>query len=391
MSKFKLESNFLILIIYIFTMTLSKMTISIQDFNLLKQELQKKISSPEQNSWMIEKISKDLSTFYNLRITQAMIENTIATSQESSCFVRYQIINNNIKVKFVSKILENPQSGTHIYYEVITNTLNELAKCIKIPNVDFIAYLSDLTDKPSYTSPVFTFCKSHYHKGIILIPDPLSIGYARGNILEKVKLGNEKYPWNLKEEKAFWRGAPTGYDYWRIDNYKQMPRFGLAKLSKELPAFIDAKFNQLLSFFSDQDVRMALSEAGYVDTSISIEEHMRYKYQILIDGLTASWPRSYWQLFSNSVIIKQDSGWDLWYYDNLKPFVHYIPYKHETKEDLIEQIKWAKNHDNEVSKIVQKANEFAAENLKYSDLLCYIYLALAEYAKLQDFDLSDNQ
>ena len=123
---------------------------------------------------------------------------------------------------------------------------------------------------------------------------------------------------------------------------------------------------------------------GYLGNYCSVAEYIKYKYQILIDGNTTAWERAYWQLFSNSVIFKQNSNKIQWYYEGLKPWIHYIPIENDIS-DLPEKIKWALNNDEKVYEISQNAQKFAHENLNYEDILYYIYLLLTEYAKLQKF------
>lgn len=49
---------------------------------------------------------------------------------------------------------------------------------------------------------------------------------------------------------------------------------------------------------------------------------------------------------------------------------HYIPVKRDLS-NLVEQINWAKNHDNLVQKISKQAQMFANEHLTSDRILCY--------------------
>ncbi len=52
-------------------------------------------------------------------------------------------------------------------------------------------------------------------------------------------------------------------------------------------------------------------------------------------------------LAGGSLVLKQDSKYYEHFYKELKPYVHYVPFKHDLS-DLLQQIQWAKDHDEEV-------------------------------------------
>ena len=116
--------------------------------------------------------------------------------------------------------------------------------------------------------------------------------------------------------------------------------------------------------------------------TMSIEDHMQYKYQILVDGNSAPWTRGFWQLHCNSLIFKQTSNYIQWYYSLLEPYVHYIPFDYDCA-DLIEKIEWAKQNDEKAQEIIKNANFIAENCLKYSDLLLYLYWVITKYAQSQ--------
>ena len=113
-------------------------------------------------------------------------------------------------------------------------------------------------------------------------------------------------------------------------------------------------------------------------------QQIQYKYQLLIDGNSCSYGRAFWQLFSNSVILKQDSDAIQWYYRALIPYVHYVPIKHDL-EDLQSQLAWVLAHDTDAKKISKQAQMFATRNLSNKQILYYTYLLLCAYATLQKF------
>lgn len=344
--------------------------------NDLKSELQEKINN-EIPQWISEQITNQLKDFTSSGITEQMIEKTI---ENNPYLTRYKIINGNLILK--SKL--SPELlGNHY---ALTSALEHLCSLVPMPNVDFCLCLHDATgDYSNYLAPVFSFCSKLTDKNIILIPDTGCLYNAKNNVLvEQVKAGTLQYPWHVKQQMAFWRGSTTGGIY-TIDNYKQMPRAKLVRTSRKFPQALDAKFNNIVQM-GDNKVEAKLIELNYVSSGLPVVEHLKYKYQILIDGNSASWERAYWQLFSNSVILKQESEWTQWYYCKLKPYNHYIPFRHDV-EDLPEKINWAIDHDERVQEIIKNANQVAQECLNYSDMLLYLYVAIVNYSKLQKFSI----
>lgn len=201
--------------------------------------------------------------------------------------------------------------------------------------------------------------------------------------MKEIEEACSSYPWDSKIPISFWRGSTTGATLtFTLNNFRNYPRYKLVYLSFLYPKIIDARFNFLTQV--DEKLKEHLHKWGYIGNTLSTANHLRYKYQILIDGNTCAYTRAYWQLFSNCLIFKQTSNNIQWYYRLLKDGIHYIPIAWDCS-DLPEKIQWAKKHDKEAQQIVENANQLARENLRLEDIYLYIYLLLTEYAKLQKF------
>lgn len=327
----------------------------------------KKINNPIPE-WITKRIQEDLSYFHK-GIKKELIKKTFDESQMQA-LVEFEIINNQVQIKRTKQLaLSELKSRLNI----ITNFLKDLCKLIKIPNVNFIVNLGDggnAQNTNTFKVPIFVFSKDRSKSlQTILMPDSEVISS---------KFKSYDFPYDKKIDKAIWRGSTTGGAY-SINNYEFHPRYKLVKLAAQFPDLIDAKFNNLV--FIDNEVKDKFHKLNYVSKSLSIADHLKYKYQILVDGNTTSWSRAYWQLFSNSIIFKHNSDNIQWYYDCLVPYVHYIPVKNDFS-DLIEKINWAKKNDDQVKKIIKNANYFANNNLKKEDLFYYMYITLSKYSKL---------
>lgn len=53
-------------------------------------------------------------------------------------------------------------------------------------------------------------------------------------------------------------------------------------------------------------------------------------------------------LAGDSVVFKHESEYYEHFYADLKPYIHYIPYKKDLS-DLVKQVEWAQSHEEEVS------------------------------------------
>jgi len=354
----------------------------------LNAEVQQKIKQgiPE---WMLQRVAKDLIHVPDAGITKELIAKTL--QQDPMCLMLFKIKDGKIEREYNTITTKQAQIDAS---EPIVKVLTELNSYVPLPNVEFIYSIDDAPSswpnmvkfmpRPTtrYLAPVFAPCKHLNDVNVALIPDHHTLNAIYKTILQDVEQGNLKYPWKTKKNQAFWRGSTTG-GLFRIWNYENFPRTKLAKLSVDFPELLDAKFNDVWE--ADDKTHNKLKELNYLGSALPIEHHMHYKYQILIDGNSASWTRAYWQFQCNSVVFKQNSNYMVWHDDLFKPWIHYIPFSYDC-DDLIDSLKWAIKNDDYAQKISQNANKTARECLKYSDILLYFYALITEYAKLQAGD-----
>ncbi len=333
-----------------------------------REEFVLKVLSKEQPEWMLKQIKADLRSFTFSDVTQKMLDETMQDS-DLHFLARFRI-----RDSFLTMYC--PIS--HERVQLMTKALQILCDTVYLPDVDFIVSLHDSADGIDFQAPVFAFAKHINSHRVISIPDFEAL-FGQTAFISQLDNGIRQFPWDKKISKAFWRGATTGGNF-SEDNFLNFPRSKAVTLSLEMPSLIDARFNLLAQCNEPEKIKRKF--AAYFGASASVKDHLRYKYQLLIDGNSCAYSRAYWQLFSNCVILKQSSPNIQWYYSLLKPYEHYIPLQ-ENLDDLAEKILWAKEHDEEVLRIVDNAQKLAKENLKQSDVYYYLYLLLTEYAKLQ--------
>lgn len=186
-------------------------------------------------------------------------------------------------------------------------------------------------------------------KGSIIIP----LEYRRHFLNPLNELKNCKIiPWNKKKDTCIWRGVRTGI------------KSGDMRL-KFVQLYHD-KFNVGICI---KNPKNTIDNKKLIKDSITIEDFLYYKYIISIPGNDKDTGLN-WKLASNSVVLMSKPKIESWLMEGLlKPYVHYVPLN-DNYSNLEEVIKWCKNNDDTVQKIVKNANNFMKqfenfENEKY--------------------------
>lgn len=339
------------------------------------------IKQKSTRSWMGEQIKADLSDFSKEDLNPIRLETTFNYIPSGMLVVHFQIIDQKLYWK---KNWEGQNDMDRV--RKVCGMLNHLCKTTKVANVDFLMTMHDGVLHPLDQSgqskylPMFSFAKRQNVQAI-LFPDPLTENFVR-RTRKHITLAKwvPKYQWRNKKEIAFWRGATTGGDF-TLDNWYEMPRTKLSLLSAYYPDQIDAGYTSLVAM--PQVVKEEILKTLPIVDWVNHKRHLKYKYLVIADGNTCTYPRYYLGLYSGSVVFKDESVDIQWFYKELKPYVHYIPVASDFS-DLPEKVQWAKEHDKEAKKIAQNATAFINHNLKLKHIYAYIGELLNEYAKLQD-------
>ncbi|CAD7681036.1 unnamed protein product [Nyctereutes procyonoides] len=263
--------------------------------------------------------------------------------------------------------------GEHVGFRIFMDAiLLSLTRKVKMPDVEFFVNLGDwpLEKKKSNSQihPIFSWCGSTDSKDIVMptydLTDSVLETMGRVSLDMMSVQANTGPPWESKNSTAVWRGR---------DSRKE--RLELVKLSRKHPELIDAAFTNFFFFKHDESLY------GPIVKHISFFDFFKHKYQINIDGTVAAYRLPY-LLVGDSVVLKQDSIYYEHFYNELQPWTHYIPVK-SNLSDLLEKLKWAKDHDKEAKKIAKAGQEFARNNLMGDDIFCYYFKLFQEYASLQ--------
>jgi hypothetical protein len=345
-------------------------------FSLLQPHHTLKVSD-----WMDRAITRDFKRYQKHGISEELLESTWQACKKHQEFLRYQIIDAKVY---------GPESRIKVL-------LTELVQHYSVPDVDFIYYYEDRLKKDFFkrtkhrdSAPIFVSAKHKQIKHVILFADwNYDIQNKSGGWNFLINTINEEYPkiaWSDKTEKLFWRGTPWDgkhFGMYDFDNWKTIPRGTLVAKSRQNPEWIDASFSEYPTKCVQKNLSQCIEQMGPIEYA-SWEKVLSYKYQMIIDGVTCSFPATQWKLLSGNLCFKQDSDDIQYYYDELIPWKHYIPVQHNLS-DIEDKILWAKKHDKQAQEIAKNGREFALTHLMPEHILLYCYKTLCRYAELQRF------
>jgi len=339
-------------------------------------------------TWMVKQIDNEFKFFEKAKISQDALDETFFTIQirrfyEKDNFIRYRIIDNEIFAYLPEEKIFSKRQFT------FERALKTLSKITKLPDIDIIYSDEDGTpifDRPEsfyemiekdFQAPLLSRAKLKNNNFVILIPDYHDLSHANPMQIKNFLKLNETDLWEKKISKAFWRGTN-----------RRKARYLLAKLSYNNPDIIDAGFleNIYEKNYELDDPAMDVShlEKPYA----SIQEHLKYKYQPVLDGFFCTYPGYKWRLLSNSICFKQESDQIQWFYSALNPYEHYIPIKNDMS-DVFQKISWAQKNDDKCKKISQNATDFVIDNLQIENVYAYLFHLLKKYETTQAFDKKD--
>ena len=108
---------------------------------------------------------------------------------------------------------------------------------------------------------------------------------------------------------------------------------------------------------------------------------IHYKYILDIDGNASTWDATAWKLNSGSVILKTDSNWIQWFYDDYKAWIHYVPIKDDFT-DIQEKFKWCEENQEKCEIIIYNAKQLFQKIYRHHNVVKYT-VALLEKTLLE--------
>lgn len=173
--------------------------------------------------------------------------------------------------------------------------------------------------------------------------------------------------WNARSETVLWRGATSGSGIISSPEMTPdhlLPRVQLCLVAKNIPG-TDMKITNIAQSKNPDLHRDRLKQAGIMGARLPVEAWVGHKFAIDIDGNTNSFGTMLQRLILGCCVLKVGGaeGWSQWYYDSVKPWVHFIPV-HSDLSDLAEKIAWCRQND-------QKCQQIAANGRALANSLEY--------------------
>ena len=196
---------------------------------------------------------------------------------------------------------------------------------------------------------IMVFSLENSNEKNILIPDLYSMDEYGGKLNKK-----DEFVFESKKNKAIFIGSTTG-----DSNSKYNERLQLCSKYADHNN-IKCYISNFVQINMDEMKNEHPNYNKFASNNISIQEQLKYKYIINVDGNTCAWDRVPWILNSNSLLLKKKSTQKCWYYDLLIKNEHYIEFEDDSEiEHIINTISAS-----ECNRIIKNANKFCNDYLK---------------------------
>lgn len=193
------------------------------------------------------------------------------------------------------------------------------------------------------STPGLAWCDNR--PNFFLVPDCLFIP-TRGYEYAREVLTKNLVPWEDRKDIVFWRGGTTGIPKIHGD-WRSLERVQLCEIARnhEHLGFLDIGLSSILQLPNDASVE-AVKTSGLMRGFVPWEQWGQFKYHIDIDGNSSPWSNLFQRLLTGSPVLKVESSRALnqWFYDELKPWVNYVPIAPDMS-DLLSKIQWLREND----------------------------------------------
>jgi hypothetical protein len=207
---------------------------------------------------------------------------------------------------------------------------------------------------------ILSFSKLTSDTHNLLIPDLYAMQDYKGALEKK-----DTVPMKDKANKLLFIGVSSGKAL-----LEENRRVALCKFAKGKD-WIEA----YLSGIVNVSPRASTYLQKFLHAPMTQEEQYGYRHIMVIDGNTACWDRLPWVLASQCVCWKEESTHECWYYDFLKPWVHYVPFTRETLEDTWRIVK---NDLALQERVVRAANAFVEDFLRRERHVLYLQTLMSQ-------------
>lgn len=205
-----------------------------------------------------------------------------------------------------------------------------------------VAIDADISDGEEGGPGIVGFCS--VRDDAILVPDPMflkSNGYAR---FRESGFDPTKSWWK-RSDTVLWRGTTTGdglisNETMQTCDETLIQRVRMCLALRGVPG-VDAKIASIAQSAEPAIDGERLAAAGILDRHMDAMVWLGCRYALDVDGNSNAWSNLFTRLLLGNCVIKVASprGYRQWYYDRLRPGVHYVGVRADMS-DLVEKIEW---------------------------------------------------
>lgn len=203
---------------------------------------------------------------------------------------------------------------------------------------------------------------------IRLIPDTYFFESDGYQAIRDAVLEGRLPRWEDRQNIVFWRGSATmphiACDGARVERIEQVPRVAMCLALRGVPRADVAIMLPVLppewQFLSREGAAEWLNRKGIYRPPVSMIRHADYRFLIDIDGVANAWS-FFEKLLLGACILKVDSPFEQWFYEEVVEWQHFVPVKQDLS-DLIEKIDWVQQHEAEARAIAEHGQQFAMEH-----------------------------
>jgi len=133
----------------------------------------------------------------------------------------------------------------------------------------------------------------------------------------------------------------------------------MARIAAHRPELFDVGISAVEYSIGDPKAPAIMEREGLYRPRVPLHTFQDHKFLIDIDGFSNAWGLLN-KLMTGSTILKVASphGFRQWYYDQLKPFEHFVPVAADLS-DLIEKAEWVFTNDEDARAIGERGRELA--------------------------------
>lgn len=294
---------------------------------------------------------------------------------------RLQVVNNTLYLSHLPGNDGVEEKRKHMHprmYHVICY-LQRLLRKVQVSDTDFLVYIGDLFDwdmlpymsetpELKFSVPLFVQEKTKRSNTFLIHPRSFD-GFE-----DALRIFNRSIvpEWGVRLDKAVWRGSTTGGP--GKDYITHSIRTRLVRISKEHPELIDARFTNCQL---DPTTCKEIQRYGMMGDPLDHVQQLRFKMIVMVDGNSLP-DRFAHQLASGSVILKQESPHEEFWYKDAIPWVHYIPVA-EDLSNLVDRIRLGLENQTLLQSISTNGRSFIIQKMTRRNIDCLWVQLLQTY------------